>query len=123
MIRLYKSFVYALRGLIHAVRAERNLKIHLTATVVVVAAAAFFELERWEWVAALLCIGIIWAAEMLNTAVEKLADFVHPEHHEKIGRVKDIAAGGVMLMAFIAIAIAVIIFGPYFAQWLSPSVQ
>lgn len=123
MIRLYKSFVYALRGLIHAVRAERNLKIHLAATVLVVAAAAFFELERWEWVAALLCIGIIWAAEMLNTAVEKLADFVHPEHHEKIGRVKDIAAGGVMLMAFIAIAIAVIIFGPYVAQWFSPSVQ
>lgn len=123
MIRLYKSFVYALRGLIHAVRAERNLKIHLAATVLVVAAAAFFELERWEWVAALLCIGIIWAAEMLNTAVEKLADFVHPEHHEKIGRVKDIAAGGVMLMAFIAIAIAVIIFGPYVAQWFSPGVQ
>lgn len=123
MIRLYKSFVYALRGLIHAVRAERNLKIHLAATVLVVAAAAFFELERWEWVAVLLCIGIIWAAEMLNTAVEKLADFVHPEHHEKIGRVKDIAAGGVMFMAFIAIAIAVIIFGPYLAQWFSPGVQ
>lgn len=123
MIRLYKSFIYASRGLLHAVRAERNLKIHLTATVLVVAAGVFFQIERWEWVAALICIGVIWAAEMLNTAVERLADFVHPDHHEKIGRVKDIAAGGVMLMALIAVIIAAIVFQPYIAEWLSPSVQ
>ncbi len=123
MIRLYKSFIYALRGLIYAVRKERNLKIHLTATAVVVAAGFFFDIERWEWVAALICIGVIWAAEMLNTAVEHLSDFVHPDHHEKIGRVKDIAAGGVMLMALIAVAVAVIIFKPYIVGMFSQGIQ
>jgi diacylglycerol kinase (ATP) len=113
MMGLYRSFVYALRGLIHAVRSERNLKIHLLATVLVVAALIYFPVERWEIVAALTCIGVIWAAEMLNTAIEHLSDFVHPDHHEKIGRVKDIAAGGVMLMALIAVVIAVVVFGKH----------
>ncbi|HET8855653.1 MAG TPA: diacylglycerol kinase family protein, partial [Salinimicrobium sp.] len=65
------------------------------------------------WMFQLLSIGLIMTAEGLNTALEKIADFVHPDLHTKIGYIKDVAAGAVFFAAVIAVIIGVIIYFPY----------
>jgi len=62
----------------------------------------------------ILAFGLVLSVESLNTAVEKVADFIHPEFHEKIGFIKDIAAGAVMFAALAAIAVGLLIYVPKF---------
>ena len=69
--------------------------------------------------AVLFCIALVLSLEMLNTAVEKLADQTHPERHPQIGLVKDVAAGAVLWAAVLSVVIGAIVFWPYLAQWLS----
>jgi diacylglycerol kinase (ATP) len=65
-----------------------------------------------------LAMGMVWAAEALNTAIEYLSDHVCTEHHERIGRVKDLAAGGVLLAAIAAMVVGGIVFLPrVWALW------
>lgn len=107
-----RSFVYAGRGVGLLVRGEHNAWIHLVATVLVVAAGFMLRIERWEWVAITICIGLVLMAEALNSAVEKLCDFLCPEHDVHIGAVKDLAAAGVLFAAVAAAAAGLVIFIP-----------
>lgn len=70
-----------------------------------------FDVSRLEWLALLICIGLVFAAEALNSAVEELADALHPDDHPGIGRAKDVAASGVLLAALVAAAVGLLIFG------------
>lgn len=83
------------------------------ATIMIVA-GWYFEISRIEWMLQILAIGLVLSVESLNTAVEKIADFVHPNFHKKIGFIKDIAAGAVLFAAFAAIAIGILIYLPRF---------
>lgn len=106
-----KSFVYAFQGILTAVRTQQNIRIHLLAVAVVTTAGFFLELSAIEWSIIALTFGLVLVAEMMNTAFEGLVDMVSPEHGEKAGMVKDIAAGAVLLAAIIATVVAVYIFG------------
>ena len=74
----------------------------------------YIGLSVTEWCIQILVIALIMAIEGVNTAIEEIADFIHPEHHSKIGLIKDLAAGAVFIVAIAAVAIGCIIYIPKF---------
>ncbi|GAB3302085.1 diacylglycerol kinase family protein [Hymenobacter tenuis] len=106
------SFGYAFRGVWAALRTEVHLWFHAVASVVAVVLGFYVGLARWEWVAVALCIGAVWCAELINTAIEAVVNLVSPDHHPLAGRAKDVAAGAVLVMALAALAVGLLIFGP-----------
>ena len=94
-----KSFCYAIKGLIAAIGSERNMRFHLCAAFYVVCAGLLCRVTAGEWTVLVLCIALVTGMELVNTALETLCDALHPERDEKIGRVKDVAAGAVLLCA------------------------
>ncbi len=105
------SFVYAFKGLIELLK-QPNSKIHLIATIVVITLGFYFNVNKTEWFILILCIAIVFTAEAINTAIEKLTDIVSPDWNEKAGKVKDVAAAGVLLSAIAAFVIGLLIFIP-----------
>jgi diacylglycerol kinase (ATP) len=108
-----KSFAYALQGLAFLVRTQANARVHLLASVFVCAAGLTLGLSRAEWLWVTLAIVLVWSAEAFNTAIEQLADTLHPERHPGIGRAKDVAAAAVLIAALGAAAIGVMVFMPH----------
>lgn len=107
-----KSFKYAFNGLKILIKEEPNARIHLLASLVVVTLSIVFEINLMEWVAVVFCIGFVLVAETFNTSLENISDFVSPEKNEKIKTIKDLAAAAVLLSAFTALTIGLIIFIP-----------
>lgn len=112
-----RSFGYAWKGIRSCVGKEQNLSFHLITTVCVVTAGWCFYITRGEWIAIVLCIGMVIAAELFNSAIERLVDFVSLQHHPVAGQVKDIAAGAVLVCALAAIVVGLIIFIPYLTRF------
>lgn len=111
-----KSFVYAWQGIKSLFGREPNAQIHLTVAVLVIAAGFFFNIERWEWCAVMLCIGGVFMAEGFNTAIEKLCDKACPELHPLIKLTKDIAAGAVLLLVIASVTVGLIVFLPHIVR-------
>lgn len=109
-----KSMGFALKGAIKLATTEHSVIVQSSIAVLLVIAGFYFEISREEWMFQTLAIGLVLSVEGLNTAVEKVADFIHPEFHEKIGFIKDIAAGAVFFAAMTAIVIGCIIYIPKF---------
>lgn len=109
-----KGFFYATKGIISFLRTERNGWFHCCAIVVVTIAGFHFNINRMEWIAVLLCFGLVLAAEAFNTAIERLVNLVSPKRNPIAGDVKDIAAGAVLICAIVAAIIGLLIFMPYF---------
>ena len=109
-----RSFVHAWRGVVYLVATQHNAWIHLLATAVVIAAGVVFDLSRWEWCWLVLAIGLVLAAEAMNSAVEALADAVSPEFNVGVGRAKDMAAAAVLILAIAAALIGALVFLPHF---------
>ncbi len=107
-----KGILYSLKGGIELLRTEPSIQVQFVMAILVTIAGFYFNISREEWMAQILCIGLVMGLEGLNTALEEIADFVHPELHPKIGRLKDIAAGAVGIGALIAVIIAAIIYIP-----------
>jgi len=106
-----RSFRFAAEGIRDLFRFENNAKIHLLAAVAVLVVGWWLELTVVEWALILTQIGLVWAAEAFNTAIEKLADVVSPGYHPQIKAVKDLASGGVLLVVIMAVLVGVLIFG------------
>ncbi|MGC1458836.1 MAG: diacylglycerol kinase [Steroidobacteraceae bacterium] len=102
-----KRLGFALAGLTHAVRGERSLQMQLAALVVVVVVLAYVRPPAVWWALASVCAALVLAAELFNTAIEHLADHVHPELHPQIRMVKDCAAAAVLCAAVGAVGVAV----------------
>lgn len=107
-----RSFKYAFRGIKFLILGEHNAWIHCFAAVCVIVCGFLFGLSTVEWVAVVFAIGFVLAMEAVNSAMEALCDYVSPEHREIIGRVKDLAAGAVLLAAITAAVIGGIVFFP-----------
>ena len=110
--RRLKSFGYAFNGLRILIREEHNARIHVFIAICVLIAGLLFDISAVEWIAVTLCIGMVIALETINSAVENLANFVSPEKHDGIKKVKDLAAGAVLLGAVTAVAVGLIVFSP-----------
>ena len=100
-------------------RTEANGKLELVITLCTIALSIWLQLATWEFCVVFVCLGLIIMAEMFNTAIERLADFITREHHQEIGDVKDIAAAGVMMICIASGTVAILIFGPKLAEKFS----
>lgn len=103
------SFQFAFSGFFFVLKTQKNAWLHLAATVVVVLLAFWLKIERLEWLAILLVVGLVWMAEFMNTALEVIVDLASPEKHPlaKIG--KDVGAASVLIAAILAVIIGVIV--------------
>jgi diacylglycerol kinase (ATP) len=110
-----KSIQYALKGLWILLTTEHSIIIQFFIAVILTIIGFIVQLSAIEWMLQLLAIGLVMVAEALNTAVEKLTDYIHPEYDKKIGLIKDISAGGPAIAAIIAIIISCIIYIPKFS--------
>jgi diacylglycerol kinase (ATP) len=108
-----KSMVFALKGAYKLVTTEHSVMVQFSIGIIITIAGFYFEITKTEWLLQTLAIGLVLSIEGINTAVEKIADFIHPEFHERIGFIKDIAAGAVFFAAMTAIVIGAIIYVPY----------
>ena len=109
---LINSFKYACMGIKSAIKSERNMKIHVLATLIVTALGFILGLDPLEWVACIFSIVIVISSEMLNTALETIVDLVSPNINPLAKKAKDIAAGSVLVMARGAFLVGLIIFIP-----------
>ena len=110
---MIKSFRDAFNGLGILIRSERNFQIHLVAFTIAIGAGFFFEISKSEFVIILLVSALVFALEGINTAIEKLCDEVTEERKESIRKIKDVAAGAVLIASILAATIGIIIFLPY----------
>lgn len=115
---LSASFRDAWRGLREWVCRDLHGRIVAGTAVGVVVGGTIVRLDACEWALALGAVGLVGAAEALNSAIEALADALHPDEHPGIGRAKDIAAGAVLLAILVAAAVGVLVFLPRIVSWL-----
>lgn len=108
-----KSFVCAFRGIGLMFKAGANMRIHFCAAAFAIGAGLYCGITPVEWGLITLCCVTVIATEGINTALEHIADRVHPELHPKIGKAKDLAAGATLIAAIGAAIIGLLIFGQY----------
>jgi diacylglycerol kinase len=107
------SFSHAFNGLFFMIRNEKNSWIHLFITIIVIVAGVYFNISRIEWSIVILTIALVWAAELINTSLEKTVDLITIEKNTSAKLAKDFAAAAVLCSAFLAVIIGLIIFIPY----------
>lgn len=110
----FKSVGFALKGAIKLITTEHSVMVQSSIALLLIIAGFYFKISREEWMFQTLATGLVLGIEGLNTAVEKIADFIHPDFHSRIGFIKDIAAGAVFFAAMTAIAIGCFIYIPKF---------
>jgi diacylglycerol kinase (ATP) len=107
-----KSFVYAYHGISYLLRTQHNAWIHLGFAILALGLGACFSITSSEWIAVILCIGMVFAAETFNTSIEALCDARFPEYDKRAEIIKDTAAGAVLIVSIAAVIIGGIIFLP-----------
>ncbi|MDY3554419.1 diacylglycerol kinase family protein [Gemmata sp. JC717] len=113
--KLVRSLTIGCVGLIDVIRSEQNMRIHCVVAAGVTAAGLVFALAAWEWVAVVLCIGLVLSAECMNTALERLADRVTQERDPLIKQAKDCGAAAVLVVALTAVVVGGAVFVPKIA--------
>lgn len=109
-----KGGAYAFKGAFLLLKTEHSIQVQAMIGVIMTFAGFYFKLTTDEWMFQVFAIGLVMSTEGLNTAIEKIADFVHPNYHTKIGFIKDVAAGAVFFAAVTAVIIGCIIYIPKF---------
>ena len=109
-----KSVSFAVKGAVKLITTEHSVMVQFFIGIIMTIIGFFMHITTTEWLFQTLAIGLVMSVEGINTAVEKIADFIHPNYHERIGFIKDIAAGAVFFAALTAILIGLIIYVPKF---------
>ena len=110
--KLINSFKYAIQGILSSFKTERNMKIHIFVMILVIIAGFILKINKYEWIACILCFAVVISGELFNTAIETVVDMVMPYKNDKAKIAKDIAAGAVLTLAIGAAAIGAIIYVP-----------
>jgi diacylglycerol kinase len=110
--KIINSFKYAIEGFCSSFKTERNMKIHVSIMILVIIVGILLEINKYEWIICIICFAIVISGELFNTAIETITDMVMPYKNEKAKLVKDISAGGVLILAIGATIIGLIIFVP-----------
>lgn len=118
LLKRIKSFGFAFKGIKTAFKKGYNLHIQIFAAVIATLLGFVLNITITEWVVIILCIGLVLSAEIFNSAIEQLTDLVSPERNEKAGKVKDLAAGAVLVSAIASAIIGLIIFLPKILKYL-----
>jgi len=111
--KLFSSVRHAVDGVIYLLSNEQNARIHAIAAILVGIFAYIFQVTRIEAAILFMAVILVFAIEIINTAIEKIFDLLHPENHAVIRQVKDAMAGAVLISAIIAFVVAILIFLPY----------
>jgi diacylglycerol kinase (ATP) len=111
-----KGIKYAVKGFFLLLSTENSIISQSIIAVIFTGLGFYMEIDRLEWALQIFALGLILSIESLNTAVEKVCDFIHPDHHEKIGFIKDVASGAVAFAVLTAIIIAALIYVPYLIE-------
>lgn len=112
LVNRIKSVGFAFKGAFLLLKTEASIKIQFVIAIVVTAAGFYYNISSQEWIVQILAIGLVMSIEGMNTAIEEIANFIHPERHNKIGLIKDIAAGAVFIASIFAVIIGFIIYIP-----------
>lgn len=107
-----KGIVFAFKGAFKLIATEPSIQVQSLIAIILTCAGFYFNITKTEWLFQTLAIGLVLSIEGINTAIEKTADFIHPDYHERIGFIKDISAGAVLFSALTAIIIGCIIYLP-----------
>jgi diacylglycerol kinase (ATP) len=107
-----KSVGFAFRGALLLIRTEASIQVQASIAVLITVMGFYFHISPTEWILQISAISLVLGVEGINTAVEKTADFIHPEFDKKIGFIKDISAGAVMFVSIGAIITGLIIYLP-----------
>ena len=110
----FKSIRFAFAGALKLITTEHSIMIQSSTCVVLIVAGFYLEITTTEWMFQTMAMGLVLSIEGLNTAIEKISDFIHPEFHQKIGFIKDIGAGAVLFAVIAALAVGLIIYVPKF---------
>ncbi|WP_206052156.1 diacylglycerol kinase [Nonlabens xiamenensis] len=116
LIGRLKGCGYAFKGAIMLLRTEPSIQVQAILAVIMTIAGWLFHITPIEWMIQIICIGLIMSLEGMNTAIEAIADFIHPDFHVKIGRIKDLAAGAVFITAITSIVVGCFIYIPYLIE-------
>lgn len=108
-----KSLNYTVKGAFLLLKTEHSIISQSVIGLVLMIAGFYFGISKIEWMFQVFGIGLILTAESLNTAIEKICDFIHPEYHEKIGFIKDVASGAMTFAVTSVLIILIIIYYPY----------
>jgi len=114
IINRVKSVRYAFKGALYLIKTEAAIKVQLACAILITIAGFYFDISNTEWLIQIIFIGLVIGLEGVNTAIEYLSDFIHPDLHSSIGRIKDISAGAVFIAAVSAFVAALIIYIPKF---------
>ncbi|MDO4765400.1 MAG: diacylglycerol kinase family protein [Eubacteriales bacterium] len=109
---LKESFRYAISGIYFAFREERNFKVHSILAILAIFLATILQCNLTEWIIIILCIGIVMSAEIFNTAIENTMDWLDPQYNKYVKKVKDLAAGGVLVVSIAVAIVGLLIFVP-----------
>jgi undecaprenol kinase len=112
LLAFFKGFKWAGSGLFYALQTQRNMQVHLAATLLASGLSFWLKLSRLEWLLLLLTFALVWMAEMVNTALEATLDHLAPEIHPQVKIAKDVAAGAVLVASLFAILIGILLWGP-----------
>ncbi|MBA9075932.1 diacylglycerol kinase family protein [Rufibacter quisquiliarum] len=115
--RRLNNFGYAWNGIAAAFRSEFNMRWHVLSAGMVVALGWYVGLSATEWALLAFAIGLVWMAELFNTALEVVVNLVSPGRHPLAGKAKDIAAGAVLVASMTAVVVGLLVFSPYAAQF------
>src|SRR5215203_1943693 len=110
LVNRFKSFNYAWSGIKELLRTEHNTRVHLFLTISAVALGFIFKVSIGEWIGLIICMTMVWTAEIFNTCIEKLLDFISTDRHPRIKNIKDMAAAAVLVASWSAMIVGGIIF-------------
>jgi diacylglycerol kinase len=119
MKQMLASIGHAVDGIVDLVKRENNAKIHVISTLLVILVGMRLDFLAIEWLWISLAVAGVWVAELINSALEKLVDLVSPEEHPLAKKVKDYAAGAVLVMALWAVFVFCLISLPHVWMWLA----
>lgn len=106
------GFSYAFNGIKEVIKMERNFQIHLISATLVIIIGIFLNISLVEWLIITLTIGLVLIAELINSAIEQIIDYIKPDRHPTAKLIKDIGAGAVLVAAIIAVIVGLIVFMP-----------
>jgi diacylglycerol kinase len=115
---IHKSFLNAFRGVFMMIKTERNFQIELLAFFVNLFLVFYFKLNYTDAALVLIASFAVLSAEIFNTAIEKICDIIQPDFDKRIGFIKDIAAGAVVLTAIAAVIVGILVYGKYVVRFM-----
>lgn len=114
------SFRFAFNGITNLIKKEHNARIHIIALICVIGLGLLFKIGVNDWIAITIVSGLVILTELLNTAVERLADFIESDWDDRIGIIKDYCAGAVLISAVISVIVGALIFIPKLIEMVKP---